>query len=96
MGELLEEKLQLAGKHILYHYTSCPFCFIVRRVITSLELPIQMRNIHQESQYLDELIAGGGKRSVPCLRIENADGSLQWMYESADINRYLQNTFGDS
>jgi len=31
---------------------------------------------------------------VPCLRIEKADGAVEWMYESADINRYLERRFG--
>jgi glutathione S-transferase len=37
-----------------------------------------------------ELIAGGGKGQVPCLCIEKADGSVQWMYESGDINNYIK------
>jgi len=37
-----------------------------------------------------DLIAGGGKGQVPCLRIEHENGSVEWMYESVDIIRYLQ------
>jgi glutathione S-transferase len=37
-----------------------------------------------------ELIAGGGKDQVPCLRIENEDGEVRWLYESIDIVRYLK------
>jgi len=36
------------------------------------------------------LIQGGGKTQVPCLRIEQSDGSVEWMYESNDIIRYLR------
>jgi len=32
---------------------------------------------------------GGGKTQVPCLRIEQAGGEVEWMYESDDIIRYL-------
>jgi glutaredoxin 2 len=37
-----------------------------------------------------DLIAGGGKNQVPCLRIESENGHVQWMYESIDIIRYLK------
>jgi glutathione S-transferase len=37
-----------------------------------------------------DLIAGGGKDQVPCLRIENDDGDVRWLYESIDIVRYLK------
>jgi glutathione S-transferase len=37
-----------------------------------------------------ELIAGGGKGQVPCLRIETDDGNVRWLYESADIIAYLR------
>lgn len=36
------------------------------------------------------LMQGGGKTQVPCLRIEQADGKVEWMYESDDIIRYLR------
>jgi glutathione S-transferase len=36
-----------------------------------------------------DLIAGGGKGQVPCLRIESENGNVKWMYESIDIIRYL-------
>ena len=35
-----------------------------------------------------ELVEGGGRQTVPCLRIEAEDG-VRWMYESLDIMRYL-------
>ncbi len=37
-----------------------------------------------------ELIAGGGKKQVPCLRIDSENGDVQWMYESDDIIHYLK------
>jgi glutathione S-transferase len=41
-----------------------------------------------------ELLNGGGRKTVPCLRIEDSSGSVQWMYESGDIIAYLQRKFG--
>jgi len=37
-----------------------------------------------------ELIAGGGKIQVPCLRVENKDGDVRWIYETSEIIRYLK------
>ena len=39
-----------------------------------------------------DLIAGGGKSQVPCLRIEDEKGDVSWMYESLDIIRYLKSS----
>ena len=42
-----------------------------------------------DRKYQSELVAGGGKGQVPCLRIEKEDGQIQWMYESNDIIKYF-------
>jgi len=36
---------------------------------------------------------GGGKLTVPCLKIENDSGEVTWMYESSDIVAYLEGRF---
>lgn len=46
-------------------------------------------NNTSDRQQAQALMQGGGKTQVPCLRIEQADGSVEWMYESDDIIRYL-------
>lgn len=81
-------------KLALYHFQSCPFCIRVRGQIDRLALPIELRDIQREPEYRRELVAGGGRSMVPCLRIEHDDGQIEWMYESADINRYLARRFG--
>ncbi len=53
-------------------------------------IKLEKKNIHSNPLYKAELVQGGGKKQVPCLRIEQADGP-QWMYESNDIIRYLKN-----
>jgi len=53
-----------------------------------LELPLKDISLHPENK--TALIAGGGKKQVPCLRIEDERGGVQWMYESSDIIRYLK------
>jgi glutaredoxin 2 len=74
----------------LYHYFSCPFCALVRRVVDRLGLPIELRDILESSQRRQELVDATGRRTVPCLRIESEDGEVQWMHESRDIVAYLE------
>jgi hypothetical protein len=40
-----------------------------------------------------ELLAGGGRLKVPCLRVVDAAGGESWMYESKDIIDYLEGRF---
>ncbi len=74
----------------LYQLPSCPFCVKVRRTMKREGLNIELRNINQKNDYRAELIREGGKRTVPCLRIENSDGQVQWLYESNDVVAHLQ------
>ncbi len=75
----------------LYQYNACPFCVKVRRVMTRLNLPIDLRDA-KISPYREELETAGGHLKVPCLRIETASG-VEWMYESSDIMAYLEQRF---
>jgi glutathione S-transferase len=61
-----------------------------------LGLEIPLRNIQISSRNRKELLNGGGRKTVPCLRIEDANGNVQWMYESGDIIAYLQRKFGSA
>lgn len=53
------------------------------------EADIELRST-SNAQFAQELVRGGGKTQVPCLRIENETGDVQWMYESDDIIQYLK------
>lgn len=75
----------------LYQLPACPFCVKVRRTIKRENLTIELRNINKNEAYFDELMKEGGKRTVPCLRIEKDNNEVQWLYESKDINQYLKN-----
>lgn len=79
---------------ILYHFEACPFCVKVRRKIAKLGLHIECRDVRRNEHYKKELCDGGKVFQVPCLRIAQPDGSVQWMYESSDINAYLEARFG--
>ena len=77
----------------LYQFQQCPFCVKTRRQIHRLALNIEKRDARNDPQWNQELINDGGKYQVPCLKITAADGSVQWMYESTDINQYLDEKF---
>jgi glutaredoxin len=86
-----QKKIDQATKHLsLYQLPACPFCVKVRRAIKRGGLNIELRNINDQAHYQDELINGGGKRKVPCLKITDNDNSVTWLYESNDIVNYLE------
>jgi glutathione S-transferase len=76
-------------KHTLYYSKYCFFCQKVLMVLRGHQHQIQLAST-SESDNRSVLINGGGKGQVPCLRIESAEGDVQWMYESDDILRYVR------
>lgn len=78
----------------LYQFQQCPFCVRTRRTIHRLGLNIETRDARNDPQWTQELITEGGKYQVPCLKVVNEDGSVDWMYESKNINQYLDQRFG--
>ena len=92
-AEAQEEVDRQTKNMALYHFQMCPFCVKTRRQIHRLALNIENRDARNDPKWNQELIDEGGKYQVPCLKITNEDGSVQWMYESTDINQYLENTF---
>lgn len=77
----------------LYQYEACPFCVKVRRAMKRLELNIPTHDIKRCDTSRDELLAGGGNLMVPCLRIDEGDDGIRWMYESKDIIKFLEDKF---
>lgn len=77
----------------LYQFKTCPFCIKVRREISRLSLNIPLLDAQNQSQNRAALLQGGGQIKVPCLKITNKQGKVEWMYESADIIRYLKENF---
>ena len=78
---------------VLYQFRMCPYCVKARRAIKRLSLNIESRDALREASSREELLAGGGKIKVPCLRIADKEGNTTWMYESSDIITYLQERF---
>ena len=94
--ETQKEVDQQTQNMALYQFQQCPFCVKTRRQIRRLALNIENRDARNDPQWNQELINDGGKYQVPCLKITAADGSVQWMYESTEINQYLDEKFAVS
>lgn len=86
---MVKKGKQIEG-HQLYYFSACPYCIIVRLALWWLGLKVPLKNIVSQPENSIDLISGGGKNQVPCLRIENEGGDVRWMYESTEIIRYLK------
>lgn len=75
---------------VLYEFHACPFCVRVRRAMKRLNIKIQLRDAAKMEAFKKELVEGGGKYQVPCLRIPEGNGNFRWLYESKDIVAYLK------
>lgn len=80
-------------KLVLYHYKTCPFCMKVRHEIARLSLNIRHVDAQPLGSDRDTLTREGGQTKVPCLKIVDAAGNNQWMYDSEKIIGYLQSRF---
>ncbi|MCW8346384.1 MULTISPECIES: glutaredoxin family protein [Vibrio] len=76
----------------LYQFEACPFCVKVRREMKRQSVNIELKDAKNDSIAREQLLEGGGRVKVPCLKIEK-DGQVEWMYESSDIVTYLQKEF---
>jgi glutaredoxin len=78
---------------VMYQFKSCPFCIKTRRAIKRQSLNIEKRDALKDPVSRRELLEGGGKIKVPCLRIPNEHGQPTWLYESDAIISYLENRY---
>ncbi len=78
----------------LYQFRGCPYCSRVEAALEDLGVEVQIRDTLEDDKSADELFAATGRHTVPVLRIEQPDGSIRWMPESADIIDYLRARFG--
>lgn len=77
----------------LYQYKACPFCVKVRRSLKRNSLNVVTKDAKRCDTAKGELVSGGGKLKVPCLKIESENGDVNWMYESSEIINYLDQRF---
>ena len=68
-----------------YFFPSCPFCQRVSSVIKELKVKVTEHNIMANENDLKKLVSDTGRRTVPCLYIDNKP-----MHESADIIDWLR------
>lgn len=80
----------------LYQFQTCPFCIKVRQEMRRLSLPIEHRDAQHDTAHRTALLHGGGVIKVPCLKIVDASGKSQWLYDSSAIIAYLQARFATS
>lgn len=76
-------------KLALYYYPSCYYCRLVQQALAQAGLEAELRNIHENREWAEELRAERGRYTVPVLRIETPEGAVTFMGESRDIVRYL-------
>lgn len=75
----------------LWSFEASPYCRLVREVLCELELPYLLHNVAKGSAKREAFVARSGKMQVPWLRDPNTGREL---FESADIVRYLEATYG--
>jgi glutathione S-transferase len=88
----MDARADVSEQYLLYQYESCPFCYRVRRFLDDAGIRIETRDVLRDPEARRELLTGGGRATVPCLRIDRA-GETLWMYESLDIIDYLRRRF---
>ena len=77
----------------LYQFAGCFFCTQVWELLAELDLQIEQRDVRADPARYRELCEATGRGTVPCLRIEHADGTVEWLHESLDIIDYLRERF---
>ena len=77
----------------LYQFNTCPFCIKTRQEMRRLSLPIEKRDAQHNAANRDELQQGSGATKVPCLKITDANGHIQWLQDSTAIVAYLRARF---
>ena len=83
-----QAKAEAMSKQLsLYQFEACPFCVKVRRALQRMNLPVELRDAKKTPRFAEELVVGGGRLQVPCLRVLDED---RWIYESSDIIAYLE------
>lgn len=75
----------------LYSFEASPYCRFARAALCELELPYTLRNVAKGSKRRRPFIERSGRMQVPWLFDPNNGRS---MFESQQIERYLQATYG--
>jgi len=88
-----QQKVNKAANDLtLYVSDTCPYCARVKKQVKHLNVPLKVKNLDKCHIFQKELLSGGGKAQVPCLKIERRQGS-EWVYRSDKIARYIDRKF---
>lgn len=68
-----------------FYFSSCPFCQMVQGTINKLNIKVDYKDIMSDMSSLERLVNDTGRRTVPCLYIDNKP-----MHESSDIIQWLE------
>ena len=74
----------------VYQFKACPFCVKLRWAMRRMGVDLPFEDAKNDPKAKQELLTGGGKVKVPCLKYEK-DGQEKWLYESSDIELFLRN-----
>lgn len=66
---------------------------ILGKLILFFNWAFPPKGVKRDEGAAEELLIGGGDLKVPCLRIEDAEGDVRWLYESGEIVGYLEGRF---
>lgn len=89
-----QQAVDLACRDLaLYQYKTCPFCIKVRQEMRRLSLNIAQVDAQHAGPDRAALLEFGGQAKVPCLKITDAAGANQWLYDSQKITAYLRGRF---
>jgi glutaredoxin len=80
---------------VLYQFKTCPFCLKVRQEMHRLSLPIARKDAQYDEKNRAALLQGSGLTKVPCLKIIDQSGKVQWMIDSGAIISYLRGRFAN-
>lgn len=89
-GARYRQALQPEQPLELYSFEASPFCRLVREKLCELELPYLLHNVPRGSEKREAFVERSGRMMVPYLIDPNT--SIE-MFESADIVRYLEETY---
>ncbi len=73
----------------LFKTDLCGFCYRVRDFAEEKGISLTLRDTMTDMEAFRELLQGGGRSTVPCLKIQR-EKEVIWMYESLDIIDYLK------
>lgn len=74
----------------LWSFEASPYCRLARETLCELELPYVLHNVAKGSAHRRDFVARSGKMMVPYLVDDNTGRE---MFESADIVKYLNETY---